>query len=414
MASDAGKQVMKRLRESEARLQSAISLVGLGCYSWNPQTNALEWDDRLRAMWGIAPREIVDYETWRAGVHPDDLASVELAIARCIDPLGDGEYEAEYRVIGRRDGVERWVATRGKTEFEDGRATGFSGVALDITHHKHTELALQQRIDARTLELELANGRLHAQIEQRECAEAAARQLQRLDAIGQITAGVAHDFRNLLSVILANVQILEKEIPDWENGEGLSLIRTSAQHGMNLISQLLAFSRDQTLTARAINVNDQIAASEDLLRATLEGKFCLEIRLAPDLWIAMADSTQLESIILNLAINGRDAMAADGTLTLETFNVIVKEAPVLPEEPPCGDYVAFVVTDTGCGISEDVRSRVFEPFFTTRGDGRGSGLGLSQVFGYAKRCGGGVRIDTAVGKGTSVTVFLPRAATAYR
>ncbi|HEY2444297.1 MAG TPA: ATP-binding protein [Rhizomicrobium sp.] len=411
-ASDADKGVEKRLGESEVRLQSAVSLVGLGCYSWNPQTNALEWDDRLRAMWGLSPGEFVDYETWHAGVHPHDLARVETAIARCIDPIGDGVYDVEYRVIGRHDRIERWVATRGKTEFEAGRAVGFSGVALDITHHKDTELALQRRIDARTQELELVNRQLRAQIEQREGAEAAVRQLQRLDAIGQITSGVAHDFNNLLSVILTNVQLLEREILDPEKGEGLSLIRTSAEHGINLIFQLLAFSRSQRLTAHAINVNDQVAASEDLLHATLEGKVCLRTSLAPDLWAAVADSTQLESIILNLAINGRDAMETGGTLTLETFNIVVKDAPVHTEDPPCGDYVAFVVRDTGSGISENVRSRVFEPFFTTRGDGRGSGLGLSQVFGYAKHCGGGVRIETAVGKGTSVTVFLPRAGAA--
>jgi PAS domain S-box-containing protein len=407
--SDAGKQTEERLRESETRLLAAAALVGLGCYSWNPRTNALEWDDRLRAIWGMKPGEVVNYDTWRACIHQDDIARVEDAIARCTDPYGDGIYDLEYRIIGRHDKVERWVATRGQTEFVAGRAVGFYGVAIEITHQKHTEHDLQQHIEARAHELASANRRLRAQIEQRENAEAVARQLQRLDAIGQITSGVAHDFNNLLSVILTNVHLLTLASQDKEEREGLDLIRESATHGVKLISQLLAFSRKQRLTTHVVNLNDQIAAARELLLVTLEGKVALKFGLAQDLWTAMSDPTQFESIIINLAINGRDAMEPGGTLTVETFNVIIKDEPLLPEDPPRGEFVGVAVRDTGAGISEDVRPRVFEPFFSTRKGGQGSGLGLSQVFGYAKQSGGGVHINTRVGEGTSVTVFLPRA-----
>ena len=145
-------------------------------------------------MWGLPPDMPEDFEVWRAGVHPGDLARVEQAIERCADPRGDGVYEIEYRVIGRNDGVERWIATRGQTWFENGRPARFYGVALDVSDRKQLELSLERRVEERTLELEAANRHLRSQIRQREAAEAEVRQLQRLDAIGQITSGVAHDF----------------------------------------------------------------------------------------------------------------------------------------------------------------------------------------------------------------------------
>ena len=399
----------QELRESEARLQAAVDLLKLGRYAWNPQTNELQWDDILRAMWGLPAGAPVDYDLWRACVHPDDLARVEAAIQRCTDPRGDGMYDIEYRVIGKTDGVERWIATRGQTHFENHAPVSFYGVALNVTSRKRIEETLERRVEARTRELEEANRQLRSQVEQREIAEAEVQQLQRLDAIGQITSGVAHDFNNLLSVVLINARLLSCDLRDSGDREGVELIRTAAERGANLTEQLLAFSRKQRLVPQEVDLNSKIAGMSDLLSATLGGTLQLRTVLAADLWPALVDPTQIELIILNLAINARDAMGAGGMLTLETFNAVVDDGPLGPEEPVPGQYVGLAVNDTGVGIPDDVLPRVFEPFFTTKKPGKGSGLGLAQVFGFAKQSGGGVTIETRVGEGTSVKVFLPRA-----
>ena len=169
---DAEKRTEQRLRESETRLQAAVDLVKLGCYTWNPQTNEVQWDETLRAMWGLPADAPIDYDVWRSGVHPDDLARVEAAIQRCTDPRGDGVYEIEYRVIGKTDGVERWIATRGRGNFENGAPVSFFGVALDVTHRKRIERTLERRVEERTRELAQVNRQLRSQIEQREIAEA--------------------------------------------------------------------------------------------------------------------------------------------------------------------------------------------------------------------------------------------------
>ena len=397
------------LRISEARLQAAVRLVGLGLYAWDPQTNALQWDATVKAMWGLPADAQVDYDMWRATVHPDDLARVEAAIQRSADPRGDGVYDVEYRVIRRSDGVERWVATRGQTQFDHDRPVSFYGVAIDISDRKRIESALERRVEERTRELEAVNRQLRSQIEQRQMAEAAVEQLQRLDAIGQITSGVAHDFNNLLSVILMNTRLLSRNLRDADDQEGLELIRGAAQHGAKLTAQLLAFSRKQRLVSQVVDLNSKIEGMRDILGVTVGGTVNLSTRLAPDLQSALVDPTQLELMILNLAINARDAMQSGGTLSIESFNVVVESPPLGAENPSPGDYVGLVVTDTGVGIPDEVLPRVFEPFFTTKEPGKGSGLGLAQVFGFAKQSGGGVRIATRLDEGTSVTVYLPRA-----
>lgn len=401
-------KLLQRLRESESRLQAAVDLVKLGRYAWDPQTDELQWDDVLRAMWGLPAGAPVDYATWLAGVHPDDREKVLGEVEKCTDPSGDGQYTIEYRVIGK-DGVERWIASEGRSNFENGVPVSFYGVALDITDRKRIEERLERRVEARTRELEEANQALRLQIEQRQMAEAEVQQLQRLDAIGQITSGIAHDFNNLLTVILTNARILLRSTTPDIDREGVELIRAAAQRAANLTAQLLAYSRKQRLDPCAVELNKAVEQMRDLLVASLGGTIKLNTVLAPDVWPAMVDPTQLESIILNLAINARDAMSRDGTLTIETFNAIIDSTSAGAGRPSPGEYLGLAVTDTGVGIPEELLPRVFEPFFTTKGPGRGSGLGLAQVFGFAKQSGGGVEIQSRIGQGTSVRVFLPRA-----
>jgi signal transduction histidine kinase len=269
------------------------------------------------------------------------------------------------------------------------------------------EALLERRVQERTSELAAANRQLVGQIEERERVEAALRQAQRLEAVGQLTSGVAHDFNNLLTVVLGNVRQLSKRETDPVVVRRLAMMEQAAERGANLTAQLLAFSRRQKLEPELVDLNRTVERMRDLLQSTMGAQARIEIVLQPDLWGAMIDPTQIELVILNLAINARDAMEVGGALIVETANVTLGD-PRRPEEPPPGDYVMVSVTDTGSGMTPEVFAKAFEPFFTTKAVGKGSGLGLSQVFGLAKQSGGGVRIDTRPGEGTSVKVFLPR------
>ena len=240
------------------------------------------------------------------------------------------------------------------------------------------------------------------------------RQMQRLEAVGQLTSGVAHDFNNLLTVVLGNISFLEKGIAaarlDDKLAQRLGYMRAAAERGAKLTDQLLSFSRRQRLEPKALDLNDTVAAMRDLLQSTMGGSIRIETKLSRGLWAALVDPTQLELAVLNLAINARDAMQIGGTLGVVTSNVTLG-SPLYPEEPPACDYVEISVTDTGTGMSQEVRAKVFEPFFTTKEIGKGSGLGLSQVLGFAQQSAGGVRIESRPGTGTSVRIYLPRAAT---
>ena len=270
---------------------------------------------------------------------------------------------------------------------------------------------LEFHVQERTAELAAANRQLLAQIEERERVESTLRQMQRLEAVGQLTSGVAHDFNNLLTVVLGNIGFLEKGLSsagvDGRLAQRLGYMRAAAERGAKLTDQLLSFSRRQRLEPKLLDLNETVASMHDLLQSTMGGSIRIETKLHRGLWPAMVDPTQLELAMLNLAINARDAMQVGGRLAVHTENVTLGP-PLYPEDPPAGDYVAICVADTGTGMTEDVRAKVFEPFFTTKEIGKGSGLGLSQVLGFAKQSGGGVRIESRVGEGTSIHIYLPR------
>jgi signal transduction histidine kinase/CheY-like chemotaxis protein len=273
------------------------------------------------------------------------------------------------------------------------------------------EELLERRVEKRTTQLNAANQQLAAQIAERERVETALRQAQRLEAVGQLTSGVAHDFNNLLMVVLGNIRQMQKREPDPANQRRLQMMAQAAERGAQLTAQMLAFSRRQKLEPRSVNLNETVQSMRDLLQSTMGGSVQIETRLQQDLWPAMIDPTQIELVILNLAINARDAMEVGGRLAVETANLTLGP-PTRDADPPAGDHVMVAVTDTGSGMTPDVLSKVFEPFFTTKEVGKGSGLGLSQVFGLAKQSGGGVRIDSTPGEGTSVRVYLPKASAA--
>ena len=266
---------------------------------------------------------------------------------------------------------------------------------------------LEDQVWERTKQLEEANEQLRQQIAERKQIEAALQQAQKMEVIGQMTGGIAHDFNNLLTAVLGNLELATRRGKDENIRRYLDGAILAAQRGAKITSQLLAFSRIQRLQTEATDLNAIVTAMGDLLFRTIGGTVRIETILERNLWRATADPSQIESVILNLAVNARDAMADGGRLTITTANVPHGDRKKPVELPP-GDYVCVSVSDTGTGMTDEVLRKAFEPFFTTKPVGSGTGLGLSQVYGITKQTGGTVAIDTQVGRGTTVSVYLPR------
>jgi signal transduction histidine kinase len=232
-------------------------------------------------------------------------------------------------------------------------------------------------------------------------------QAQKLEAMGRLTGGVAHDFNNLLTAVIGNLSLLSRRLTDPTLARYAANATEAAEKGAKLTAQLLAFARKQRLTPEPVDVNAVVSGMSELVAGAVGRGVSVELELSPQAGLALADVTQLELIILNLAINARDAMADSGRLTIETGRRTLSVPARAPEDPAPGDYVMIAVADTGEGMTDDVRSQVFEPFFTTKDVGRGSGLGMSQILGVAKQLGGGVGIETALDHGSTVRIYLP-------
>ncbi len=263
--------------------------------------------------------------------------------------------------------------------------------------------------------LHALNATLEARIEQRtlelRSAEDALRQSQKMEAIGQLTGGIAHDFNNLLQGITGSLDLIKRRMEQGRTGDlgrFLTGAMTSAERAAALTHRLLAFSRRQPLDPKPVQANPLIVSIEDLLRRTLGETIELELALAGDLWWTRCDANQLENAVLNLVINARDAMPSGGSLTIGTSNAILEAGPSGSGDLRAGDYITVCVADTGTGMDPDTVMRAFEPFFTTKPTGQGTGLGLSMIYGFARQSEGHVQIESEVGRGTSVILYLPR------
>jgi PAS domain S-box-containing protein len=413
------------LRMSEARFRDFADSAPVMIWVSDPGAKCTWFNQPWLAFTGRTMEEELG-DGWMENVHPEDAA-------RCRNTYRSAYERREPFRLGfrlrRHDGEWRHVDNTGVPHYAtDGAFIGFIGSCADVTDARRWEAALrrsreellrlnetlEQRVAERTKDLAAANRQLLAQIEEREEVETTLRQMQRLEAVGQLTSGVAHDFNNLLTVILGNVSYLEKAFAESDDAKllrRLSHTRLAAERGAKLIAQLLAFSRRQRLEPRTIDLKESVGRMRDLLQSTMGGSFEIDTVLSPDTWPALIDPTQLELVVLNLAINARDAMQVGGRLTVSTGNATLGP-PSRPEEPQAGDYVVVSVSDTGTGMSDEVLAKAFEPFFTTKRVGKGSGLGLSQVLGFAKQSGGGVRIETELGTGTTVRVYFPRSTAA--
>jgi PAS domain S-box-containing protein len=263
----------------------------------------------------------------------------------------------------------------------------------------------------RAQQLQEANDRLRIANEELASSQAALRQAQKMEAVGQLTGGVAHDFNNLLTVIIGNIDFLESEAGNNPRLRKLTAtIRRSAERGARLTTQLLAFSRLQPLRPETCNLNALILDFDALIRRALGETIAVRSNLHPGLWPCNVDPAQFEAAVLNLIVNARDAMPNGGTLTITTQNVTLAPSdPTIAEDVAPGPFVMVTVADTGTGMAPEILERAFEPFYTTKEVGKGSGLGLSQLYGFVRQSGGTVKITSNVGSGTAVTIYLPKA-----
>ena len=278
-----------------------------------------------------------------------------------------------------------------------------SRVVCDIAGRK---LIIGSAMDVTALRR--AEQEVRSEMRQREAAEAEFRQAQKMEAIGKLTGNIAHDFNNLLTVVLGNLDRAIARVPDPTVGGLLRKAEAAAARGAMLIERLLAFARQQRLNVRSTDINQHILGMRELLARTIGTTIRIDIALGDEIWPALADANQVEVALLNIAINARDAMPNGGRLLIETANMR-GGAPNFPAELPPADYVVIAISDTGIGMREDVLAKAFDPFFTTKPFGEGSGLGLSQVYGMARQSGGTATIESRVGNGTKVSLFLPRA-----
>jgi len=424
-------RVIGEMREKEARLrasldrqQAALETGLIGFYEWDVPEGIITADRRFAGFYGLDPATAasgVPLGTIVDRVHPADRASVDTSIAAALGSLAD--YAKEFRLV-HADGTVYWVHVRGRcTGQQDGRALRYTGTAVDITASKAGEAALRRanealeaRVAERTRELLEANSRLQREAEERERVEAALRQLHKMEAVGQLTGGIAHDFNNLLAGISGSLELMRTRAAQGrtaELGRFLDAAATSADRAAALTHRLLAFSRRQTLDPKPIDVSHLAEGMEELVRRTVGHGIRIETRFPDGLWPALCDANQLESALLNLVINARDAMPDGGQLVIETANAVLSEPCRTPTIPSCGsvppgEYVTLSVSDTGAGMVPDVLARAFDPFFTTKPLGQGTGLGLSMIYGFVQQSGGHVRLRSAPGQGTTVTIYLPR------
>src|SRR5689334_20266660 len=391
----------RELQRIDAKIAAILEIAADAIIALDADMRITQFNDGAAAMFGYAKNELLGRsldllipERFRAGhgKHVRDFGASGVASRR----MGERREIFALRKGGEEFPAEASIAQLG---FEDERI--YLVVLRDVTDRKRTEALLaqsNQELEARVAERTKA---LVEESKRREQAQAALIQAQRMEAFGQLTGGVAHDFNNLLTIVLGNLERLEPALAGKEERDQLQRAADAAQMGARLTGRLLSFARRRPLAPSVLNVNDLVLGIAELLKRSLGEQITLTTVLAGNLWPTKADASEVENAVLNLAINARDAMPEGGKLVIETANA-TGAAPATP-----GDFVRISVSDTGVGMSPEILQRAFEPFFSTK-EGRGTGLGLSTIYGFAKQSGGYVTIESEAGSGTTVNLFLPR------
>ena len=373
-----------KLRESEQQFRLLVQgVTDYAIFMLDVEGRVASWNAGAQRIKGYTPEEIIGHHFSNFYTEADRAAGLPRMGLETATRQGRWEHEGQ-RV--RKDGTSFWAhVIIDAIQDDDGKLVGFAKVTRDITERREAEAALKQAQDTMI-------------------------RSQKLEAIGQLTGGVAHDFNNLLQVISGNLQLLSKDIAGNARAEmRVQNALAGVARGSKLASQLLAFARRQPLEPRVVNAGRLIKGMDELLRRALGGETEVETVVAGGLWNSFVDPDQLENAILNLAINARDAMSGEGRLTIEASNAFLDDEYVRQhDELSAGQYVMIAVTDTGSGIPPNILDRVYEPFFTTKAEDKGTGLGLAMVYGFLKQSGGHVKIYSEVGAGTTVKLYLPR------
>jgi PAS domain S-box-containing protein len=372
------RQATHALARSEDRLHRALDAARMGTWVWSVETDTLTWDENLRQLYGLRPGEsMTDYEQFIARVHPDDRSFVAESVQRVLRDGGELDYE--FRIV-LPDGRVRWIADQGEVRRNpEGWPVYLAGVCTDVTERHTTEERLQQA--------------------------------HRMESVGRLAGGVAHEANNQMSVVLGAAEFILRrpDIPEAVRVD-VEFMQKAAERTATITSQLLAFSRRQILKPVILDLNQVISRWEPVLRRLMGADCGVTLRLSPGIGLVRADPGQLEQVLLNLALNARDAMPRGGTVTLETFLADLT-ADYLRRKPGTlvhpGRYAVLAVSDTGHGMDKETLSHVFEPFFTTKGVGQGTGLGLSTVYGIIKQSEGYIWVYSEPGQGTTFKIYLP-------
>ncbi|BBI43059.1 hypothetical protein ALP64_202994 [Pseudomonas syringae pv. actinidiae] len=410
----------ERLRTSEAvarenaeRVQLALAAGAIiGTWHWDLPSDRFTVDEAFARAFGLDPalgHEGLSLEQVTATVHPEDRPGLIDAINAVI--TSGHLYAHQYRVR-RTDGIYYWIEANGRVDrADDGTPLSFPGVLINVDERRSIAAerdrataalrslndTLEQRVAARTAELMQAEEKL--------------RQSQKMEAVGQLTGGLAHDFNNLLAGISGALELMGTRIEQgrWSDiDKYIVTAQGAAKRAAALTHRLLAFSRRQTLDPQPTDVNRLIKGMADLIQRTVGPSIVVDTVGPIGLWPTLVDASQLENALLNLCINARDAMPDGGRIMVEASNMWMEGDVAKAHDMPDGQYLSLCVTDTGTGMTPDVIAKAFDPFFTTKPIGQGTGLGLSMIYGFANQSGGRVRIQSEVGKGTAISLYLPR------
>ncbi|MFA7060249.1 MAG: PAS domain-containing protein [Pedobacter sp.] len=378
------RQVEQQMISLAQRLQLATSSAHLGVWDWNVKKNTLLWDDRMFELYGITRETFSNnIEAWMNGLHPEDK---ETAIAECQAALkGEKEFNILFRIVHPDGAVKHLKANGLVIRDKDGTAERMIGINFDITDFKQSE---EVRI------------KLESQLQQ----------AQKMESVGRLAGGVAHDFNNMLTIILGHAELgrmhLDQTHPVCAN---LMEIRKTAERSADLTQQLLAFARKQAIVPKVIDLNETLTGMFKLLQRLIGENINLAWQPAPNLWKIKMDPSQIDQIMANLCINARDAIASTGRITIELENRTI-DADYCTDhlEAAQGEYVRISISDDGCGMNKEILGQVFEPFFTTKEMGKGTGLGLATVYGVVKQNNGFINIYSEPEQGTTFSIYLPR------
>ena len=380
----------KQKKQSASRVDAALyerlvqSVVDYAIYMLDHEGRVSSWNPGAERAKGYIADEILG-EHFSRFYTPEDVEKrvpwKALETAR-----REGHFTAEgWRM--RKDGTRFWASVVIDPVRDDaGNIVGFAKVTRDLTERREAQLELEQ-------------------------SQRALFQSQKMEAVGQLTGGLAHDFNNLLAGITGSLDLMKSRLDQGRINDlerYIAAAQGAASRAATLTHRLLAFARQQTLEPKAVDANRLISGMEELVRRTIGSHIAFETVFAAGLWPCFCDQNQLENAILNLCINARDAMPDGGRITVETAKTWADDKAAAERDLPPGQYVVICVSDTGVGMSDEVRARAFDPFFTTKPTGKGTGLGLSMIYGFAKQSGGQVRIYSEIGNGTTVKIYLPR------